>query len=384
MTWDIFCAVVDNYGDIGITWRLSRQLADEHGIAVRLWVDDLAAFRRIRPEIDPDRAIQHLAGVEIRRWTTPLPDVEPGELVIEALACDLPEDFIARMAARRPSPVWLNLEYLSAEDWVEGVHGLPSPHPRLPLTKYFFMPGYTPATGGLPRERGLTARRQSFQADAEARAVFWAGLGLPGEDPETPRVSLFCYDNAALPGLLDAWAAGPRPIRLLVPEGKALPVIARHLGLAAPMPAGANWHRDALSLHVLPMLDQDAYDRLLWACDLNFVRGEDSFARAQWAARPLVWQAYRQDEEAHLAKLDAFLARLRAHADETGAADAADLAAGFWRAWNRESPACATLWPSFSAALPALAGLMESWRARLEKQPDLATNLLNFYRKLLK
>jgi uncharacterized repeat protein (TIGR03837 family) len=164
MTWDIFCTVVDNYGDIGVTWRLARQLADEHALPVRLWVDDLAAFQQIRPEIDPASDIQHLAGVEVRRWTSPLPDTEPGEVVIEALACNLPDEFIHRMAARQPPPVWLNLEYLSAEDWVAGVHGLPSPHPRLSLTKHFFMPGYTRQTGGLTRERWLTTERDAFQA----------------------------------------------------------------------------------------------------------------------------------------------------------------------------------------------------------------------------
>ena len=104
-TWDIFCTVIDNFGDIGVTWRLARQLAVEHGVRVRLWVDDLAAFQRIWPEIDPSRNTQHLGGVEVRRWTTPLPEAEPGEVVIEALACNLPEDFVARMAAREPRPV---------------------------------------------------------------------------------------------------------------------------------------------------------------------------------------------------------------------------------------------------------------------------------------
>ena len=50
--WDVFCAVVDNYGDIGVCWRLSRQLAAEHGIAVRLWVDDLKPFARLCPAVD--------------------------------------------------------------------------------------------------------------------------------------------------------------------------------------------------------------------------------------------------------------------------------------------------------------------------------------------
>ncbi len=378
MAWDIFCTVIDNFGDIGVTWRLARQLAAEHGVAVRLWVDDLAAFRRIRPEIDADLDTQHLAGVEVRRWTRPLPDVEPGEVVIEALACNLPDEFVARMARQEPQPVWLNLEYLSAEDWVAGVHGLPSPHPRLPLTKYFFMPGYTADTGGLTREDWLPARRDAFQGDDSARAAFWSGLGLPAERDDELRVSLFSYDNRALPELLRAWAGGDRPIRALVPEGKALPQVAAWFG-AGDLTAGAVLRRDALTLHVLPMLDQDGYDRLLWACDLNFVRGEDSFVRAQFAARPLVWQAYRQEEAAHFAKLEAFLKLYCADL----APEAADALGGMWRAWNREE-AVAEVWPAFLARLPELRGHSRRWAARLAEQRDLAAKLMIFCGNLLK
>jgi uncharacterized repeat protein (TIGR03837 family) len=381
MTWDIFCTVIDNFGDIGVTWRLARQLASEHGVRVRLWVDDLAAFQRIWPDVDPTPAVQWLpadaashfplwsgsvrlddgchsgcglgclppfakegehqeATVEVRRWITPLPDVEPGEVVIEALACNLPEDFVERMAAREPKPLWLNLEYLTAEAWALGVHGLPSPHPRLPLTKYFFMPGYGPETGGLTRETGLGARRDAFQADPAARAAFWAGLGLPAEIPGESRVSFFSYENAAIPGLLAAWAGGDAPVRACVPAGKALPAIAAWFDKAEPPDPGATLARGNLTLHVLPMLSQDAYDRLLWACDLNFVRGEDSFVRAQFAARPLVWQAYVQEEEAHFAKLDAFLDLYCAGMDST----LAESTRRTWLNWNRETDMGAD-WP---------------------------------------
>jgi uncharacterized repeat protein (TIGR03837 family) len=364
MTWDIFCSVVDNFGDIGVTWRLARQLADEHGVPVRLWVDDLAAFQCIRPEIDPARDTQHLAGVEIRRWSQPLADAEPGEVVIEALACNLPDEFIQRMAARQPAPVWLNLEYLSAEDWVAGMHGLPSPHPRLPLNKHFFMPGYTHDTGGLTRERWLTAERNALQAKV-----------VPAD---ALQVSLFSYENAALPGLLQAWAAGDRPVEVRVPVGKALPVITAWFGEATGLP-GMTWQRDALTLHVLPMLDQDSYDRLLWESDLNFVRGEDSCLRAQFAARPMVWQAYVQEEDAHFAKLDALLALYCADMD----APLAELTRTFWQAWNRQSE-MGLLWPQWRAALPALRAHACNWDTQLSEQNDLATNLLTFCRKWLK
>lgn len=397
MTWDIFCSVIDNYGDIGVTWRLARQLADEHALPVRLWVDDLAAFQHIRPEIDPARATQHLAGVEIRRWVSPLPEAEPGEVVIEALACNLPDEFISRMAAKPAPPVWLNLEYLSAEDWVVGVHGLPSPHPRLALSKHFFMPGYSANTGGLTRERWLTATRDAFQADADARATFFASLGLPAQPAGELRLSLFSYKNRALPSLLQAWATDSRPVCVLVPVSKALPDIAAWLATPpaegngpahdfqgeTDLAAGTTWQRGALTLHVLPMLDQDAYDRLLWACDLNFVRGEDSCVRAQFAARPLVWQAYRQNENAHLAKLDALLDRYCADLDTR----LAEQTRALWHAWNQETDHAsdmAACWAQLRNALPELTRHARAWDTRLAEQTDLATNLLNFCRKWLK
>ncbi len=428
MTWDIFCTVIDNFGDIGVTWRLARQLAVEHGVRVRLWVDDLAAFQRIWPVVDPTLAVQWVpAGpvpclisresahseikgsegdsptggpgcdgqippsppfskggerwettVEVRRWTTPLPELEPGEVVIEALACNLPEGFVARMAAREPRPVWLNLEYLTAEDWAKGVHGLPSPHPCLPLTKYFFMPGYGPESGGLTREAGLGEVRDAFQADPAARAAFWAGLGLPAEAPGETRVSLFSYENGAIPGLLSAWAAGAAPVRACVPVGRALPDIAAWFGQIDSPPPGATLVRGNLTLHVLPMLGQDAYDRLLWACDLNFVRGEDSFVRAQFAAKPLVWQAYRQEEGAHFAKLEAFLDLYCASMDPA----LAESTRNTWRGWNREAEVGAG-WPALLEALPALGRHARWWWRYLEDQPDTASNLLIFCKKKL-
>jgi uncharacterized repeat protein (TIGR03837 family) len=411
MTWDIFCTVVDNFGDIGVTWRIARQLAEEHHIPVRLWVDDLPTFRRIFPAVDPELDIQFLpvdsrvashspplpsppagraqslspsAGedgkgrsVEVRRWAGPLPEVTPGEVVIEALGCHLPEAFEARMARQPASPVWLNLEHLSAEPWVAGVHGLPSPHPRLPLTKHFFLPGFTADTGGLTREGWLTQRRDTLQRDPHELASFWSGLALPAAEPGELRLSLFGYGNLGLPDLLAAWAEDSRPLRVLVPESPLLPAIAIWFGVEQALP-GACLHRGNLRLHVLPMLPQDEYDRLLWACDLNFVRGEDSFVRAQFAARPLVWQAYVQEDEAHLAKLDAFLGLYRMGMD----AGLADLTQRVWHAWNRQGPV-GGLWPALRQAMPALAGHAAVWSERLAAQSDLVSNLLIFCEKKL-
>ena len=74
---DIFCSVIDNYGDIGVCWRLARQLAHEHGLSVRLWTDDLASFARFCPEADAEAEIQRCKGVEVQLWSKSFPDVQP-------------------------------------------------------------------------------------------------------------------------------------------------------------------------------------------------------------------------------------------------------------------------------------------------------------------
>src|SRR5665647_615779 len=178
-SWDIFCTVVDNYGDIGVCWRLARQLAAERCFGVRLWVDDLASFRRICPNVVPGLDAQRSHGVEVRWWREPFPAVDVADVVVEAFACNPPASYVAAMAARPRKPVWINLEYLSAESWVQGCHGLPSPHPSLPLMKHFFFPGFAAGTGGLLAERGLEQARERFQRSSAEQARFWEGMRLP-------------------------------------------------------------------------------------------------------------------------------------------------------------------------------------------------------------
>lgn len=377
-TWDVFCNVIDNYGDIGIAWRLARELAGEHGVAVRLWVDDLHAFRHIWPAIDADADRQVREGVTVCAWRAPFAPVEPAQVVVEAFGCALPEAYLGAMSERSPPPVWINLEYLSAESWVAAHHGLPSPHPRLPLTKYFFFPGYTPDTGGLLADAGLAERRRAFAA---ATPAFWRELGLATPGADELRVSLFAYENPALPALLDAWAADSRPITCLVPEGRAIPQLATWLAVPA-LRAGDGYRRGALRLHILPFSDQDAYDRLLWACGLNFVRGEDSCVRAQWAARPLVWQAYPQADAAHFDKLDALLARYTEGLD----CAAAEAVSGMWRHWNGMPRAVglAACWLAWRAHQVAIERHAEAWSDHLGKVGRLTVKLVEFAENRLK
>jgi uncharacterized repeat protein (TIGR03837 family) len=380
--WDIFCAVIDNYGDIGVSWRLARQLATDFGLQARLWVDDPASLKKLCPELDLSCEIQMLFGVEIHFWSAesvgrpsgrhvglqadPQADwtrVEPADVVIEAFGCPLPEPYVQAMATRAVKPVWINLEYLSAESWVEGCHAKPSPHPRLPLTKYFFFPGFTHATGGVMAESDLRAQLQAFQSDPEAIDAFWASIGLPPSQPEEIRVSLFGYENAALTVLLDVWAASETAITCLMPEGRLMP----------DLHAGQGFQRGNLNLKILPFVPQPDYDKLLWACDCNFVRGEDSFVRAQWAAKPFVWHIYPQAEAAHQLKLDAFLGRYLAGMDQT----VAKAIRTFWLSWN-QTGAAGQGWPEFWRHRAFLELHAQGWTLYLEELGDLASNLVHF------
>tara|TARA_R110002049_G_scaffold50177_4_gene142627 strand:- start:3790 stop:4761 length:972 start_codon:yes stop_codon:yes gene_type:complete len=318
----------------------------------------------------------NIDGVDLIPWTPmAVHDEIDADIVIEAFAFDLPEIVLQAMARRHPAPIWINLEYLSAQDWVEGCHRMCSPHARLPLIKHFFFPGFTPRTGGLLREPGLFEARDALVGDRLAcRAELASRTGIELGD-EVLAISMFCYEQAPLPVLLETWANGDRPVALLVPHGCATDVLANHFGVDPGVPGSR--HRDrALQLVVLPFTDQDTYDRLLWACDLNFVRGEDSFVRAQWAARPFVWQVYPQHEDAHRDKLEAFFDQFLPGLDEA----ASEALATFWRAWNGFGDPAAS-WPEFAAYLHALQTHGRVWAERQAALPDLASALVDFCEK---
>ncbi|AKA85372.1 elongation factor P maturation arginine rhamnosyltransferase EarP [Pseudomonas synxantha] len=369
--WDIFCSVVDNYGDIGVTWRLARQLVVEHGCEVRLWVDDLRAFERMCPQIDVQVGQQWQEGVEVRHWPAQWPGAQSADVVIAAFACQLPPEYMECMAEREQPPLWMNLDYLSAEDWVVGCHRLPSVKFK-GVQKYFFFPGFRPGTGGLLREAGLLERRQAFQLDDVAQRQFLQTLGIaPAVNARL--MSLFAYENPGLAGWLDVLAADGRATHLLVPEGRILGDVQRWLGVSS-LSAGDIQMRGALTVQVIAFVRQEQYDRLLWCCAFNAVRGEDSFVRAQWAGRPLLWHIYRQDEDIHLDKLDAFLELYTVALSP--AAKAAVIA--LWQAWNTEGD-MAQAWKMLLEHWTEVNEHAQKWCLEQGLQADLATALVQFY-----
>jgi len=363
MRWDLFCKVIDNHGDLGVCWRLAVQLA-ARGETVRLWVDDGAALQWMAPDgCDNVEVIDWQQPEAVRAaLKTPAPAV-----LIEAFGCDPDERLIAHFArdttAQGAAGIWLNLEYLSAEPYVERLHQLPSPVFRGPgegLTKHFFYPGFTRATGGLLREPDLMQQQADFDSSA------WLAAHGVDRQPDERLISLFCYEPGALADLLAQWTAGAARVRLLATAGRASAAVHAALGTDPGTPRSAH---GMLEVQHLPLMPQHDFDRLLWSCDLNFVRGEDSLVRAIWAGRPFVWQIYVQDDDAHHVKLNALL-------DTIGAPPSLRR---FHHAWNGMGPI---------EALAPDAGTLADWSATaraardaLRAQDDLATQLLQFVRE---
>lgn len=373
LRWDIFCTIVDNFGDVGFCWRLARQLVNEHGLEVRLWVDDLAIFSRIAPAIDVDEERQWLQGVEIYYWRQPFVRIKPADVVIETFACKLPDNYILAMADAPQQPVWINLEYLSAENWTLDCHCLPSFHPHLSLTKYFFFPGFVDGTGGLLLEKNLLPARIAF--NNVSQEMFWQEIGIQSRREGELCISLFCYNDAPIKDLLLAWVMSDFPIRVLVPQHSIDNAIGMFFGVDS-LKVGQMLQSGKLQVCIIPFLEQDKYDQLLWACDINFVRGEDSFIRAQWAEQPFVWNIYPQAEQSHRLKLKAFLnLYTEGMSPEMSAA-----VFSLWNAWNGNGQII-NAWSVFAAEMITLTQYGNKWIRQLLPIGDLTSNLVKFSRK---
>ena len=378
----ILCRVIDNYGDAGVCWRFARQLAAEHGWQVRLAIDQPQVLERlgVRP-IENGTAER----VTIEPWHADSSDgpFDPAaiDVLISAFGAEPPAALRHALAGGARRPLWVQLEYLSAEDWVSRHHGARSPKPADGAVEHFYYPGFGPDTGGLLREAGLFARRDVCRASDEQQA--WLRAHAIERRSDERLASLFCYPDAPVGAWFDCLADGPHPWLVVVPEGVASEQIERWTHRCrstgsqcadrdhtAPTRIDGNPQRlrcGRLTVQTIPFLAQDDYDRLLWSADLNFVRGEDSWVRAQWAGRPFVWQPYRQAQERHLVKLDAFLHTMRA----------GPLIRNAMSAWSGRGDWPAA-WQALEAGFDAQEAAYARWSAQLGAQSDLCTRFVEF------
>ena len=354
MRWDIFCQIVDNYGDAGVCWRLARSLSSLHGQDVRIFCDNLPTLNLLASGVDP--AIKQR--IDLQPWEASFhnarhPVVTP-DVVIEAFGCTLPDGYLTGLFIAPQKPIIINLEYLSAEPWITEFHAKASPQ-KHGIPKYFFFPGFQEDAGGLLLDPIPETGAKMGQQIPEHLQATWRKLR-----PSTKRISIFCYPGAPLKQWLDDLGSTGENFDILLTHGHT-ELLRLQSGQASELPP-------SLQLISLPFISQDDYDWLLSQCDFNIVRGEDSFIRAQLAGKPFIWNIYPQADRAHEVKLAAFLDLYLESANQT--LKTACIEAMTW-AMPSQWLGTLTAWTVHS----------EAWRAHLlEKQADggLAARLLRF------
>lgn len=371
LRWNIFCRVIDNFGDIGVCWRLANILQQDYRQTVRLWVDEPQALAALEPSLNFNLKHQTLHQIEVCVWSDDFADTKVAEVVIEAFGCELPGNYIRAMLTQ--PPIWINLEYFSAEPWVQGFHAMPSKQSN-GLDKTFFFPSILPNTGGLMREADLLQRRDAFSANQANHQAWCKQWGLAEPVKNSFKISLFAYENIALGNLFDIWSNNTNADQLIevyLPQGRLLTSAQAYFD--RPLHAGDNLTQGNMTLHILPFLPQSEYDKLLWLCDLNFVRGEESMVRAQWAAKPFIWHIYPTDDDAHWDKLNAFLAVYTEdlnHEVKTALIE-------FMQGWNQQTLDLQH-WQNLTTHRSALQLHAHQWVNQLENLGELTSNLVKY------
>lgn len=300
----VFVRVIDNYGDAGVGWRLSCLLAEYLHMHVRLWIDDTDALNKLVPASEQQTQITIEAWQGDAMMQQQLSAAADPVLVIETFGCELPPQVLERI--RQCRPLWLNWEYLTAEDWAVGLHAMSSLQPN-GLEKYFWFMGIDEGSGGLLREPDYLAEREKFRQQPQLQQAFRQEYGLPLQ--HTGQLWLvFAYTSGQWAQWMAMWQQADTPVTLWLAGGQVIESL-RAAKLIAPeelQQEGDICELGNVTLVRIPFVPQAAFDRLLWLADAAIVRGEDSFVRALWAGLPFFWHIYRQDDDVHLQKLHSF------------------------------------------------------------------------------
>lgn len=359
----IFCRVIDNFGDAGVTWRLAKRLRDL-GFPTMLVIDSLDTLSKLVPALDPTCLLSIVRDICIVDWdyyekallngmderiAAPLPN-----LVLETFGCRLPE-VVEKAMCDDLKRLYMNLDYLSAEEWVESSHNIWGLHPSLPIKKLWFFPGFTDKTGGLLIEDDLESRRLAFNKEA-----FFKDMGAL---PNRLTLYFFAYPKNAIDALATAIRAANLSFNLILAPGEASDMLATALEYAP-------------NVHLIraPFVSQEDFDQFMWAADAVIIRGEDSFVRAQLAGTPILWAIYPTEDKAHEIKLDAWLSRFESMYDESDVAarEAMDVCARHWVTGDL-TPAMLQTWLD---ALPAQKEAAIKWQQSILRRGDLARHIV--------
>ena len=281
---DIFCEVIDNYGDVGVAYRLARELKRIYpNKELRFIINQTEELNLIKKNDDIDDIIVidykdvHKIG-------------QPADLVIETFACNIPEIYMNK--ALKTSKLMINLEYFSSEDWVDDFH-LQESFLGGNLKKYFFIPGLSEKSGGIILDKEFLDRKNKVQ---ENREYYLKQFNI--DEKYDLIISVFSYEKN-FDNFLKTLQKLDKKVLLLLLSEKTQKNFIKYFD--------NNDYYDKIKAVKLPFFTYDKYEELLALCDINLVRGEDSFVRALLLGKPFLWHIYPQDENTHIIKLESFL-----------------------------------------------------------------------------
>lgn len=299
MEISVLCKVVDNFGDIGVVWRLCKQIkANYPETKLNLIVDDFVAFNKICSSVNVDYKFQNVDAIDIYDWknfefcyeTFTNNDGEKLSLILECFQCGRPdwmEKILFEDKLQRTVQV-IMIDYLTAEDYAESFHCLQSLTRSGKVKKVNFMPGFTDKTGGLIIDE------------------LWKKE--PSRNPNGS-VLIFTYERNWKPLVngINNWAK----TKDIFPEI----LIAPGRGFDSMKNAWSDIGEKSLNCCVkeLSFMNQNQWDLMMKDCSILIIRGEESMSRACLSGIPFVWHAYPQSDEYQLVKVNALLNRMERH-----------------------------------------------------------------------
>ncbi len=308
----ILCKVIDNFGDIGVVYRLARSLSElDSSLKLNLVVSDLSTFSKMAGEINPSLSFQQFRGWNILDWndsaTCKKYFKEHIPLnILECFQCGRPDWLDEILFSEEFSKSGLisrivNIEYLTAESWADDFHLKRGATSSANVKKAFYMPGFTSKTGGLILDKSFIQARDDSNYRKKLLDSIYSHVNFNDKDFN---ILLFSYpkDFCFFFNTLNRYSAKKtEKIHVFVAPGA---------GKESFEKTAAQYSDCGFSINYLPYMNQEKWDAFLCSMDFLFIRGEDSFARAVLSGKPFLWNIYQQDEEYHLVKLKAFLDRL--------------------------------------------------------------------------
>lgn len=304
----VLCKVVDNFGDIGVVFRLCRALSElKKNLEIRLVVSNLDSFAKISKGIDSTKTFQEFRGWKVFDWNdNALCKKEfsknPPEFILECFQCGRPEwlEELLFSPQFNLNVQIVNVEYLTAESWADDFHLLKSGTRSAKIKKINFMPGFTKKTGGLILDKNFMCclSEKKFALNLVKQNL---DKKILSEDfSDSFKILIFSY-----PKNFDFLASAIKEFSFLK---KIIVFVASGAGADS---AKISLKKFKVDFICLPFMQQEVWDAFLSLMDFSFVRGEDSFSRCCLFGNPFIWNIYPQEEEFHIVKLNAFLQKIK-------------------------------------------------------------------------